>query len=75
MKAPEPVYRLLGAKIEQLRTLLGMTQQELAAKVKMSRGSLANIETGRQRLLLHDVETFATAFGISPKALLRGIWT
>jgi DNA-binding XRE family transcriptional regulator len=70
----EPIYRLLGAKIEQTRTVLGWSQMELAKKVHLSRGSIANIETGRQRLLLHDVEKFATAFNMQPKVLLRGIW-
>lgn len=73
-KTIEPVYRSLGAKIEQLRTTLGWTQDELAQKVGLARGSVANIETGRQRILLHDVDAFAAAFGVSPKMLLRGIW-
>lgn len=70
----EPIYRLIGAKIEQTRTFLGWTQLELAHKVHLSRGSVANIELGRQRILLHDVEKFATAFNMQPKILLRGIW-
>jgi len=70
----EPVYRLLGAKIEQTRTVLGWTQHELAKKVKLTRTSIANIEAGRQRVLLHDVEKIAGAFNMQPKALLRGIW-
>lgn len=70
----EPIYRLIGAKIEQTRTMLGWTQQELAKKVHLSRGSIANIELGRQRILLHDVERFAAAFNMEPKALLRGVW-
>jgi len=70
----EPCHRLFGAKVEQLRVALGWTQQDLAKKVGLSRGSIANIETGRQRLLLHDVDKFAKAFGAEPKALLRGIW-
>lgn len=75
---PEPVqlcYRQLGMKIEQLRTALGWTQEDLAKKLNMARGSVANIETGRQRVLMHDIETIATAFGSTPKQLLRGIWT
>lgn len=71
----EPVYRLLGAKIEQMRTMLGWTQQELAKKVGLTRTSICNIEAGRQRILLHDVEKFAIAFNMQPKALLRGVWT
>jgi Predicted transcriptional regulators len=71
----EPVYRLLGARIEHIRTTLAWTQQDLAAKVKLTRTSIANIEAGRQRILLHDLEKFAFAFSMEPKALLRGIWT
>lgn len=74
-KPIEPVYRQLGSKIESLRTVLGWNQLDLAKKVQMSRGSIANIETGRQRVLLADVEKFALAFNSSPKNLMRGIWT
>lgn len=70
----EPCYRLLGAKIEQMRTVLGWRQEDLAAKLKMTRGSIANIEAGRQRILLHDIEKIATAFQTTPKVLLMGIW-
>lgn len=74
MKPIEPVYRLFGARVEQLRTLLGWNQLELSKKTGLSRGSIANIETGRQRILLADVEKFASAFATTPKALMRGIW-
>jgi transcriptional regulator with XRE-family HTH domain len=74
-KQMQPVYRLLGAKIEQIRTTLGMSQEDLSKRIgTLNRPSIANIEAGRQRVLLHDVEAFAAAFGISPKQLLRGIW-
>lgn len=74
----EPIqlcYRQLGLRIEQTRSALGWTQEELAKKVKLTRTSIVNIEAGRQRILLHDIEDIAAAFGISPKHLMRGIWT
>lgn len=74
MKPIEPVYRLFGARVEQLRTVLGWNQLDLARKIGMSRGSIANIETGKQRILLADVDKFATAFGSTPRQLLKGIW-
>jgi transcriptional regulator with XRE-family HTH domain len=70
----EPCYRQFGAKVEQMRTLLGWTQLDLSKRVGLTRGSIANIETGRQRVLLADVEKFALAFNVAPKILLRGIW-
>ncbi len=70
----EPVYRLIGLKIEHTRTVLGWTQLELSKKVGLTRTSIANIEAGRQRILLHDIEKFSAAFQMSAKQLLRGIW-
>ncbi len=74
VKPIEPVYRQFGSKVEAVRTTLGLTQLELAKKVGLGRPSIANIEAGNQRVLLADVNRFADAFGISPKALMRGIW-
>lgn len=71
---PQAVYRQFGAKIESLRNVIGLTQLELAKRVGLTRASIANIEAGTQRVLLHDVERFSVALGISPKVLLRGIW-
>jgi len=75
LKQVEPVYRMVGTKIEQMRTILGWTQQDLAKKLNLTRGSVANIEAGKQRFLVHDIEKFANAFNTTPKNLLRGIWT
>lgn len=74
-KPIEPVYQRFGERIKQTRIALWWSQAHLAKKVKLSRGSIANIETGRQRMLLWDVERFAQAFQTTPKHLLRGIWT
>ena len=71
----ELVYRQLGNKVEQMRIMLGWTQADLAHKVGLSRASIANLETGRQKVLLHQLEKLAAAFGCTPKQLLRGIWT
>jgi transcriptional regulator with XRE-family HTH domain len=74
-KVIEPIYLLIGAKLVHMRTTLGISQEELAKKIGLTRTSITNIEAGRQRVLLHDVEKIAAAFGISPKHLLKGIWT
>lgn len=78
MKQPTPMqlcYKQFGLRIEQMRSSLGWTQADLSKKVGLQRASIANIETGRQRVSLHHVEKFAEAFGSSPKHLMRGIWT
>ena len=37
----------LGTRIARMRTALGMTQQELASRVAISREALSNLESGR----------------------------
>lgn len=74
MTVIEPIYRQFGGKVESLRNVLGLTQLDLAKRVGLTRGSIANIELGRQRVLLADVEKFAQAFATTPKNLMRGIW-
>lgn len=74
-KPIEPIYRMIGVRIEHLRTTLGLTQLELSKRTHLTRASIANIEGGNQRMLLHDIERFSLALGVNPKHLLRGIWT
>jgi DNA-binding XRE family transcriptional regulator len=74
-KAIEPVYLAIGAKMVMMRNALGLTQDEFAKRIgTLTRTSIVNIEAGKQRILLHDIEKIATAFGTTPKHLLRGIW-
>lgn len=75
MKQKALVYRQVGARIEQIRTTLGMTQEELAKRVGgIGRTSITNIEAGKQVISLHELEDICKAFGIAPKNLMRGIW-
>lgn len=65
----ERPYVLFGEAVRDARHALMWNQQQLADKMKLSRGSIANIETGRQRVLLSDVFDFAKVLRLSPKAL------
>ncbi len=70
----DPVYRQLGAKVQAIRESLGWTQADLAKRVGLTRTSITNFEAGRQRILLHDAEKFAKAFGVEMRHLFKGIW-
>ena len=64
MDSPD-LYRELGATIRRRRRALELTQEQLAGRVGISRGALANIEAGRQQVLLHQVYRFAVALEVN----------
>lgn len=67
---PDPIYKEIGAVIRSRRKVLGMSQEKLAARLRISRGSLANIEIGRQNLLVHQLYKFAVALSLEPTDFL-----
>jgi transcriptional regulator with XRE-family HTH domain len=66
----DPIYKQIGAVIKARRRTLGLKQEVLAAKLGISRGSLANVETGRQSVLVHQLYKFAAALDLTPSDLL-----
>lgn len=69
----ERPYVLFGVAVRGARKDLDMTQQDLADAMKLSRGSIANIETGRQRILLSDVFDFAKVLKVTPAKFFRAV--
>jgi len=70
----EPVYLALGGKIRYIRDVLGIDQKELSKRTRLTRTSITNIETGRQRCSLHVLEEISRGLGTTPKGLMKGIW-
>jgi transcriptional regulator with XRE-family HTH domain len=66
------IYKNLGRRIRALRKeSLRLTQEQLAKRVGISRASLANIEAGRQQVLVHHLFALASALDLdSPVQLL-----
>jgi len=65
------IYRNLGIRIKGLRGSLGLTQDQLAKQVGISRASLANIERGKQQVLVHHLFAIAESLQLeSPTDLL-----
>ena len=62
-------YKALGARIREVRGSK-LTQEELARFVKLTRTSIVNIESGRQKLLVHNLFLIAAALGVRPTDLL-----
>jgi transcriptional regulator with XRE-family HTH domain len=64
------LYGEVGGLIRRRRRALDLTQAKLAARLGMSRGALANIETGRQNLFLHHLYRFASVLEMDVRDLL-----
>jgi transcriptional regulator with XRE-family HTH domain len=59
------LYHALGKAIAAKRRTKGMSQAALGTHVGLTRASIANIETGRQKVLLHYVYLAAAALECS----------
>lgn len=66
----EPVYAEVGRKIARLRRKVGMTQVALSVNSGLARTSIASIESGEQRFLLHHLFAIAAALGVTASRLL-----
>lgn len=58
------IYRLIGSRIAQRRKDLRLKQVEVAAEIGLTRASLANIEKGRQKIMLHQIYKIAEALRV-----------
>ena len=68
----EPFYQALGSKLQEAREERKMTQAQLGRSLTpaSTRASIANIENGKQRVLLHTFLQLSRALDVDMKALL-----
>ena len=68
----EDVYPAIGRRIQQKRRERELTQEQIGRLLvpPVTRASVANIETGKQRLLVHTWLQLAVIFDVGPEALL-----
>ena len=64
------LYSEFGERVRKHRQRLGLSQEDLGMKVRLSRTSITNIERGRQKILLHQLFSLADALEVTPQALL-----
>ncbi len=71
----EPVYAYFGNHIGKLRDKKKLTQEQLGAKLQppLKRASIANIEGGKQRVLLHTVLQLARALDTEVSVLVAAL--
>lgn len=68
--ADDDFNKHFGAVVRERRDKAGLTQQDLADRLGLSRTSVVNIEQGRQGIPLSSLPKFADALGCSASQLL-----
>ncbi len=56
---------MLGNKLKELRKSRGLTQDDIAAKFGLSRGSVSNWEKGRRKPSIKQLEVLANFYNVS----------
>ena len=67
----EPFYVELGRRIAAIRSSRRISQAELARRLRLTRSSVANVESGKQRVLAHSVIDFALALRVQVSELMQ----
>ncbi|WP_328748622.1 helix-turn-helix domain-containing protein [Streptomyces sp. NBC_00285] len=63
-------YMAVGERVRAARAAARMTQATLAARLGLTRSSVANLEAGRQRIPLHVFAMVADILDVDPGKLL-----
>lgn len=66
----EHLYQLVGEAVKRRRVETGMTQSRLATEVGVTRTSVTNIETGRQKPPLHLLFKICAVLGVEGKDVI-----
>ena len=64
------LYQVIGQRIKDQRERMKWTQVMIADKVQMTRASITNIESGRQKISLDTLYNIANAFEMDVYSLL-----
>jgi len=66
----ERFFEKLGARIKNLRKLIGLSQEELAGRLKISRVSLSQMENGQRKISAEEIKNLADIFNTTSDILL-----
>lgn len=72
MRKDYEARRRIGAKIQQIRKDMGMSQVELAEKAELSQPHLSRIEDGRYSVTIDLLQTIAEALGCTVDIIEQG---
>jgi transcriptional regulator with XRE-family HTH domain len=71
----EPFYARFGARMQQIRERRNLTQAQLGRSLNppSTRASIANIESGKQRVLAHTLVQLAAVLEVEVQELLTSL--
>ena len=67
------VTQQLGARIQELRKQMGLSQEKFALKIEMDRTYYASIEAGKRNISVKNIKKIADGLGISISELFEGL--
>ena len=67
------IVKLLGLRIKELRTQLGLSQEKFALSIGMDRTYFASVEAGKRNISLYNIKKIADGFGISVSELFKDL--
>lgn len=73
MAGIEPMYAEFGRRVRNERMKQELSQDDLASAIDLPRTAISNIESGRQRVLLHTLVALGKALRVNPGDLLVGL--
>ena len=67
------ITQKIGARIRELRTHLGISQEKFAIKIGMDRTYFASVELGKRNVSIVNIEKIANGLGVSLSELFQNI--
>ncbi len=70
ISSSETVNEVFGRKLRDLRRKRNLTQLQMGESVGLSRVTIANIESGKQNVQLHQIFSFARALDVAVELMI-----
>lgn len=67
---PNDLYKEVGTRVRRARVRAGLSQTDLGSSTGLTRTSIVNVESGRQRVPLHRLYDIAKVLQVAPQELL-----
>lgn len=65
MKTNDTIEATFGARVRELRSKTGLSQEKFALEIGMDRTYLASVEAGRRNLSLKNIKKLADGFNVT----------